>query len=168
MNLSSDALNAIAAAMSAIAALAALIVAGLSLRQSRQAAETSRRLSARALDDSLQRRLDPMYPELRRILGHLEDGVPREIRHVLIPFFVLYSDSYAAYRDELLNPGDWEGIAQEMAYWAQKPIAKRAWQAFRQQTWTHGFVDHVDAVLAGEPVYAELNIDAENQGILWP
>lgn len=167
MNMSSEALNALAASMSAVAALAALIVAGLSLRQSSRAAEASRRSNARAMDDSLQSRLDPMYPELRRILGHLDDGVPREIRHVLIPFFVLYSDAYGAHRDELLNERDWEGIAHEMAYWAQKPTARRAWALFRQQTWTEGFVEHVDAVLAGAPVYPTLEDGAVAPEVSW-
>lgn len=167
MNLSNEMLNVLAASMSAVAAVAALIVAALSLRQSAKAAEATRRHSARAMDDSLQSRLDPMYPDLRRILGHLDDGVPREIRHVLIPFFVLYSDAYGAYRDDLLNKRDWEGIAHEMAYWAQKPTARRAWEVFRLQTWTEGFVEHVDAVLAGAPIYPDLEDGAVAPDVAW-
>src|SRR5680860_997307 len=98
--------------MSAIAALAALTVAWLSMKQSQLVAEATRRQCANALDAELQSRLDPMYPGLRKVLGHLEDGVPRDIRHVLIPFFVLFSDAYAAHRDGLLDRRDWIGFAR--------------------------------------------------------
>lgn len=154
--MTSEALNAIAAAMSAIAALAALVVASLSHKQAQRVADSSRRQAARAMDDSLQSRLDPMYPRLRDTLGYLEDGVPHEIRNALIPFFVLYSDAYGAHRDGLIDDRDWQGLSTELAYWTQKPIARRAWQAFRKQTWTDGFAVYVDDVLAGPPAYANL------------
>jgi len=151
--MTSEELNAISAAGAAIAAIAALVVALLSLRQSARQAEATRRQTSRAIDDSLQSRLDPMYPALRSTLGQLDDGVPQEIRLVLIPFFVLYSDAFGAHRDGLIDDRDWKGFAQELAYWAQKPIARKAWSHFRQQSWTVGFADHVDAVLAGPPAY---------------
>ncbi len=97
-----------------------------------------------------------MYAGLREVLGHLEDGVPHEVRHVLIPFFVLYSDAFGAHRDGLFDERDWKGLAQELAYWSQKPTARKAWQAFRQQSWTDGFVSYVDSVLAGPPAYPDL------------
>jgi hypothetical protein len=110
-----------------------------------------------------------MYPGLRKILGHLEDGVPHEIRHVLIPFFVLYSDAFAAHRDGLLDSRDWRGLERELAYWAQKPTSRRAWLAFRQQTWTDGFADHVEAVLAGPPAYPDLvETQLGDPEVVWP
>lgn len=168
--MSNDAMSVLAAGMSAIAALAALMVAWLSLREARRASADAKRQSAHAMDLTLQSRLDPMYPGLRHVLGHLDDGVPGEVRNVLIPFFVLFSDSYAAHRDGLLDERDWRGLSCELAYWAQKPTARRAWQAFRCQTWTDGFVDHVDAVLDGPPAYPDV---VEAQGAagaqaLWP
>ena len=167
--MSSEVLNALAACMSALAALAALAVAWISVRESRRNAEDLKRQSAHAMDLTLQSRLDPMYPELRRALGHVEDGVPRAIRNILIPFFVLYSDAYAAHRDALLDERDWVGLSQEMAYWAQKPVARRAWSAFRDQTWTEGFADHVDQVLAGPPAYPDLREARESRPeIPWP
>lgn len=151
-----EALTVIATGMSAIAALAALAVAYLSLRQSQRATEAAQRQAARAMDDALQSRLDPMYPGLRQLLGHLEDGVPHDVRQVLIPFFVLYSDAYGAYRDGLVDYRDWEGFEKELAYWSQKPIARFAWSSFRNQVWTDGFVDYVDRILAGAPPYPNL------------
>lgn len=167
--MSPDFLNAFAATMSALAAFAALVVAWLSLRQSKATAAVTHRQMARAMDDSLQARLDPMYPHLRRVLGYMEDGVPREIRHVLIPFFVLYSDAFAAQRDGLLDKRDWEGFANELAYWSQKPTARRAWAIFRQQTWTAGFKEHVDSVLAGPPAYPDVvELSSREPEVAWP
>lgn len=151
-----DYLNVLSTALAAVAALAALVVAVLSLRQSRRQLEAERLRTARAIDDSLQSRLDPMYPELRRTLGHMQDGVPHEIRQVLVPFFVLYSDAYGAHRDGLVDARDWDGFAQELAYWAQKPISRRAWSQLRKQTWTDGFVVFVDGILAGPPAYPDV------------
>jgi hypothetical protein len=163
-----NAMNVAAATMSAIAAIAALIVAWLTLRQSQRAAEFSQKQIARSLDDSFQARLDPMYGGLRLALGHIEDGVPKQIRHILIPFFVLYSDAFGAHRDGLMDERDWAGLSQELAYWSQKPVARRAWQAFRQQTWTHGFAEHVDAVLVGPPAYPDLQeLQAAEPELRW-
>ena len=151
-----DYLNVLSTALAAVAALEALVVAVLSLRQSKRQLEAERLRTARAIDDSLQSRLDPMYPELRRTLGHMQDGVPHEIRQVLVPFFVLYSDAFGAHRDGLVDTRDWDGFAQELAYWAQKPISRRAWSQFRKQTWTDGFVAFVDDILAGPPAYPDV------------
>lgn len=168
IELTDNALNAAAAAMSAVAAVAALIVAWLTLRQSHRAAEFSRKQIARSLDDSFQARLDPMYAGLRLSLGHIEDGVPRHIRHILIPFFVLFSDAFGAHRDGLLDDRDWAGLSQELAYWSQKPVARRAWESFRRQTWTEGFKEHVDSVLAGPPAYPDLEeLEATGPELLW-
>jgi hypothetical protein len=167
--MSTNGLSALAAAMSAVAALAALAVGLLALVDSRRAAEATRRQIAHSLDVTLQSRLDPMYPDLRAVLGDLEDGVPKEIRSVLIPFYVLYSDAFAAHRDGLLDERDWLGFERELAYWAQKPTARRAWQAFRQQTWTDGFVDHVDSVHSGAPAYPNVQETCAAQPtVTWP
>lgn len=155
--------------MSAVAAIAAFAVALMSLRESRRIAEVANRRSAHAMDLTLQSRLDPLYPDLRRVLGHVEDGVPKQIRDTLIPFFVLYSDAFAAHRDGLLDSRDWDGFGQELAYWAQKPHARRAWKAFRQQTWTDGFADHVDATLSGPPAYPLLvEFEVDSPVVDWP
>lgn len=155
--------------MSALAAFAALVVAWLTLRETRRALDAERRASAHAMDSALQARLDPMYPDLRRVLGHLDDGVPREIRHVLIPFFVLFSDAFSAHRSGLLSEHDWSGLGRELAYWAQKPTARRAWQAFRLQTWTDGFTEHVDQVIAGEPAYPGIqDLESDSPAFEWP
>jgi len=166
--MSADALNAFAAGMSAIAALAALGIGWVSLRESKRLAEATRRQSAHALDAALQCRLDPMYPGLRDVLGHLEDGVPHDIRHVLIPFFVLYSDAFAAHRDGLLDQRDWVGFERELAYWAQKPAARRAWSIFSQQTWTSGFAEHVEDVLNGPAAYPNLTEVGSAPKLDWP
>lgn len=154
--MNSDQLNVLAATMSAVAAVAALFVAWISLRESRRAFQIQMRERANAMDAEFQRRLDPMYPDLRRVLGRLDDGVPEPIRHVLIPFYVLYSDVFAAHRDGLLDERDWVGLERELAYWAQKPAARRAWEVFRLQTWTAGFADHVDGVMTGPPAYPDI------------
>jgi hypothetical protein len=125
-----DYLNVLAATASAVAALAALFVAWLSLREARRASAVAQKQSAHAMDLALQNRLDPMYPGLREVLGHLDDGVPQSVRNVLIPFFVLYSDAFAAHRENLLNEHDWRGLSAEFAFWAQRPIARQAWAAF--------------------------------------
>lgn len=167
--MSGENLNALAATMSAVAALAALAVAWLGLKESRRLAKAIRLQSARDMDTALQNRLDPMYPGIRKALGHLDDGVPRDVRDVLIPFFVLYSDAFGAYRDGLLNDRDWAGFRQELAFWAQSPRARRAWAAFREQTWSDGFVEHVDAVLTGPPAYPGLtSATLSEPEIDWP
>lgn len=166
--MSSEALSTLAAAMSAIAAVAALALAWLGLRQARSAAHVAQKVLAREMDDSLQNRLDPLYPELRRILGHMEDGVPMEIRHTMIPFFVLFSDAFGAHRDGLLDDRDWVGLERELSYWTQKPHARRAWAAFRNQTWTEGFVEFVDAVVEGPPAYPNVRETTVTSGIDWP
>lgn len=153
--MSIEAMSVLASGMSAVAALAALAVGWLSLVQSRQASAAVNRQSAHAMDSTLQARLDPLYPGLRAVLGQLDDGVPPEIRAVLVPFFVLYSDAFAAHRDGLLDDRDWLN-GTEFAYWAQKPVARRAWSAFREQTWTAGFREHVDGTLQGPPAYPNL------------
>jgi hypothetical protein len=167
--LSPEALTAIAAGMSAVSAIAALMIGWITLRESRIAAETRRRHSAHFFHAALQSRLDPMYPGLRQVLGHLEDGVPHEIRQVLIPFFVLYGNAYAAHRDGLLDDRDWNGFERELAYWAQKPTARRAWTAFSQQTWTHGFADHMQQVHSGSAAYPNLiENSAQSPEVVWP
>ncbi|GAA2098284.1 hypothetical protein GCM10009726_07150 [Nocardioides furvisabuli] len=112
-----------------------------------------------AMDAAFQARLDPLYPDLRRVLGRVDDGVPEPIRHVLLPFFVLYSDCFAAHRDGLLNARDWRGLERELAFWAQKPVARRAWAAFSQQEWTEGFANHMHEVLTGDAAYPNLADD---------
>ena len=124
--MANDTLNAFAALMSALAAFAALAVALMSHNQSKK------------------------WPR------PLNDGVPQEIRHVLVPFFVLYSDAFAAHRDGLLDERDWVGFSLELMHWSQKPTARRAWAAFRKQTWTEGFVDHVDKTIDGPAAYPGL------------
>lgn len=167
--MSADSLNAISAAASALAAFAALTVGWLTLHESRRVAAATKKQNAHALDAALQSRLDPMYSGLRSVLGHLEDGVPQEIRHVLIPFFVLYSDAFAAHRDGLLDERDWLSFERELAYWAQKPVARRAWQAFRKQTWTHGFAEHIDAVQCGPPAYPDvIETEVSQPSVPWP
>lgn len=162
-------LNLASTTAAAVSALAALAISVMALRHTKQTAQEHRRQSAHALDGAMQARLDPMYPDLREVLGHLEDGVPLEIRNVLIPFFVLYSDAFAAYRDGLFDPRDWQGFERELAFWAQKPVARRAWRAFRKQTWTEGFADHVDSVMAGPPAYPSLaDARTSEPTVLWP
>jgi hypothetical protein len=153
---SPDVLNAVAAGMSAVAALAALCIAVLSLRESRRV-ETLRQCHASNEKDAVfMSRLEDLYPQLRKLLGHLEDGVPQHVRGPLISFFILYADAYSAHRDGLLDHRDWASLGDELAYWAQKPTARRGWRAFRQQTWAAGFVDHVDLVLAGPQIYPDI------------
>lgn len=167
--MSAEALTTVAAGMSAVAAVAALTIGWMTLRESRRVAESTKRHSAHVFDAALQARLDPLYPGLRSVLGHLDDGVPHEIRQVLIPFFVLYGNAFAAHRDGLLDQRDWEGFERELAYWAQKPVARRAWTAFRQQTWTPGFADHMEQVLSGPAAYPDLlEISVDPPGVIWP
>lgn len=162
--MSGDEMNVFASAMSAVAAVAALGIAWMSLKESRRNAEAHRKQSAHVMDASLQSRLDPMYADLRKVLGDVDDGVPQHVRNVLIPFFVLFSDAYAAQRDGLLDERDWIGLKDELAYWAQKPVAREAWSAFRRQTWTEGFKEYVDAVLAGPAAYPDLTPPAASEG----
>jgi hypothetical protein len=156
MILSVESWNAVAAIASALAAGAALAIGCVSLRQSREVALEGRRRSAHALDSAFQSRLDPLYPGLGAVLGSLEDGVPLEVREVLVPFYVLFSDAYAAHRDGLMSDRDWEGMRSELAHWAQRPNAVRAWQAFRQQRWTEGFVEFIDDIHSGPCAYPDL------------
>lgn len=151
--MSSQGLSLLAAIFSAIATVAAMVVAIVSLRDSRIHARRAALLDEQHLEAALQARLDPLYPGLRGVLGTVDDGVPREVRDVLIPFFVLYADAFAAHRDGLLSKSAWAGLGTELANWAQKERGRRAWQIFRKQEWTEGFVDYVDEVMAGPRAY---------------
>lgn len=151
-----ETLNVIAASAAAAAAFFAWWVAVLGLRESRRSSLESARREAHAVEAQLQARLDPLYPGLRAVLGTVDDGVPVTVRSVLIPFFVLYADAYAAYRDGILPEAAWRGFGLELANWAQRDPARRAWAVFRNQEWTDGFVDHVDAVMQGPPAYPRM------------
>lgn len=152
-----DWINVIAAAAAAAAAFFSWWVAVLGLKESKRLAEESARREAHAVEAQLQARLDPLYPGLRAVLGTIDDGVPVTIRSVLIPFFVLYADAFAAWRDGILPEAEWRGFGLELANWAQREPARRAWQVFRNQEWTDGFVEHVDAVLEGPPAYPRMH-----------
>lgn len=162
-------LNVIAAVSAAIAAFFAWWIALMSLRDSRRLAHEARRRDAQALEASLQARLDPLYPGLRAVLGTVDDGVPIPIRSVLIPLFVLYADAYAAHRDGILSDAEWKGFGLELANWAQREPARRAWAIFRKQEWTDGFVEHVDGVLDGPPAYPRMGeVPLTEPEIVWP
>lgn len=164
-----DWINVFAAACSALAAFFAWWIALVSLRDSRVLAEEARRRDAQALEASLQARLDPLYPGLRAVLGSTDDGVPLEIRSVLIPFFVLYADAFAAHRDGILSDAEWGGLGVEFVHWAQRPVARRAWEAFRRQEWTDGFGAHVDDVLSGPAAYRGMEgLPFSPPSIPWP
>lgn len=82
---------------------------------------------------------------------------------------MLFSDAFGAHRDGLLDERDWKGFGRELAYWTQKPTARRAWRAFRQQTWTEGFVDHVDSIIDGPLAYPDLQeLGTVPPEITWP
>ena len=151
--MSAEHLNVIAAIASAIAAFFASWVAARSHAEAKRSSSEAARREAFAIEERLQGRLDPLYPGLRAVLGTVDDGVPVEIRSVLIPFFVLYADAFAAHRDGILPDAEWRGFGTELANWAQREPARRAWAIFRRQEWTDGFVDYVDGVLAGPPAY---------------
>jgi hypothetical protein len=166
---SPELLNVVAAGMSALAAFVALGIGMLSLRETRRAECLRQLQTSNEKDAAFMARLEPMYPDLRRLLGHVEDGVPYHVRNPLISFFILYADAFAAHRDGLLDDRDWESLGGELAYWAQKPTARRAWRAFRRQTWAAGFVDHVDSVMAGPPAYPDIIEEAAKPpDVNWP
>lgn len=165
--MSVEGLLVVATVASAVAAVASLAVTWLGLRESRRAAEEHRRRSRHDKDAELQDRLSPLYPGMRRVLGSLDDGVPLEIREALVPFFVLYSDAFAAHRDGLLDDRDWHGFSTELLNWAQKPNARRAWAAFRQQEWTEGFIEYLDDALDGPPAYPRLQCNSHPPEVHW-
>jgi hypothetical protein len=161
--------NAIAAIAAAVAACFAAWVAHVSLAEARRNAQEAARREAISVEAQLQSRLDPLYDGLRAVLGTIDDGVPLEVRRVLIPFFVLYADAFAAYRDGVLPDDAWNGFGTELANWAQREPARRAWQVFRRQEWTDGFVEHVDGVLAGAPAYPRMSdISLIEPTVRWP
>lgn len=167
--MSSEALLVVSAIASALAAVASFAVTWMGLREGRRVAEEHRRRARHDKDGELQERLSPLYPGIRKVLGDLDDGIPSEIREVLIPFFVLFSDAYAAHREGLLDHKDWHGLSTELLYWAQKSHARRAWQALRLQEWTEGFVDYVDSSIDGPAAYPRLvEFDARPPAVEWP
>lgn len=161
-------LNVLGTALSALAALIAVGIGWISLRETRRAEALRRTMASHEQDASFSARLDVLYPDLRRILGQPHDGVPQEIRGPLISFFVLYADAYAARRDGLLDERDWDSIGEELAFWAQRPTARRAWLAFKQQSWATGFAEYVESVLAGSVVYPEICGDETIPVVDWP
>jgi hypothetical protein len=167
-NVSTNSLLALATVLSALSALIAVGIGWISLRETRRAEALRRGLASHEQDASFSARLDVLYPDLRRILGHPNDGVPQQIRGPLISFFVLYADAYAARRDGLLDDRDWASIGEELAYWAQRPTARRAWRAFKQQSWATGFTDYIDAMLDGPVVYPEICDDQHIPEVDWP
>jgi hypothetical protein len=166
--LSDSTLNALATALSAFAALTAVLIGWVSLRETRRAEALRRSIASHEHDASFSARLDALYPELRRILGHPNDGVPSEIRGPLISLFVLFADAYVSRRDGVLTDRDWASIGQELGYWAQRPTARRAWEAFKVQSWADGFVEYVDSVINGSTIYPEICVDEKIPNVNWP
>jgi GNAT superfamily N-acetyltransferase len=152
-------LDAAGSSLSAIAALCGVVVAGLSIREVRRIDSRAALRDANERDDALQARLDPMYEGLHTTVGRLGDGIPLPIRGVLVPFFVLYSDVFAADRDHLLGCKDNQPFLDEFAFWAQAPAGRSAWKELRAQTWPTGFVDHVDRVMLMPSPYPEVTIE---------
>lgn len=77
--------------------------------------------------------------------------------------------AFAAHRDGLLDERGWLGFERELAYRTPEPSARRAWQAFRQQAWTDGFVDHTDSVHDGAPACPNLQeVCAAEPTVRWP
>lgn len=166
--MSDTALNVLATVLSALAALIAVLIGGMSLRETRRSEALRRSLSSHEQDAAFSARLDNLYPDLRRILGSPNDGVPTEIRGPLISLFVLFADAYVARRDGVLDDRDWASIGQELGYWGQRPTARRAWQAFKAQSWADGFVEYIDSVLDGPVIYPFICADEVNPDVNWP
>jgi hypothetical protein len=161
-------LNALATALSAFAALIAVTIAWVSLRETRRAEGLRRSVASHEHDASFSARLDSLYPDLRKILGYPNDGVPSGIRGPLISLFVLFADAYVARRDGVLDDRDWASIGQELGYWAQRPTARRAWQAFKVQSWAAGFAEYIDTVLNGPTIYPEICLEEKIPDVNWP
>lgn len=154
--MSPDQLAAFSTAAAAVSGVAALAVTYMSYRMSTEAEAARKVHSAHELDAAFTSRLEALYPGMRAALGSVEDGIPDELREVVVPFFILYSDAWKAHNDGLLADGDWEGLGAELRYWAQKPVAREAWSRLRLQTWAQGFGAHVDDVMNGARAYPDL------------
>lgn len=142
--MSLEGLNAASTAFAAVAAIAAAFAAGLSVYEARRVDARARRREASQYDDALQTRLDAMMLDLRQVMGTPDDGVPEEIRETLMRFFVLYSDAFAADRDNLLGTSDNASMLDEFDFWAQQPAGRSAWEVFEAYSWPEGFKEHVE------------------------
>lgn len=136
------AISAGAAALATFAALAYTLI-------EQRAARAQRLLVRHELGRSFEERLVAMYPALRESLGEVEDGLDPDVRSVLVPFLLLYSQVWSANREGLFDFPDWNGLRAELGYWTRKPVARDGWVHLRSQVsaWPEGFVDHVDGVL---------------------
>jgi GNAT superfamily N-acetyltransferase len=159
-------LNVISAALSALAALVAVLVGALSIREVRRIDLRAAIREVNERDDAMQARLDPLYPGLHSVLGRPEDQTPPGIRDVLLPFFVLFSDVFAADRDHLLGNVDNRAFLDEFAFWAQRPGCRSAWVALREQSWPTGFVTYVDNALLMPSPYPTIQLGRPE--IEWP
>jgi GNAT superfamily N-acetyltransferase len=164
--MSAEQINALATALSALAALVAVLLAGLTVREMGRIEDRADLRDANDRDDKFQGRLDPMLPGLYQVLGKTSDEIPSAIRSVLMPFYVLYSDAFAAHRDNLLGSRDNTGLLDEFAFFAQRPAARSAWTEFRSYTWPEHFRDHVDRVMLAACPYGGLPVD--HPPVDWP
>lgn len=144
--MTTEQINAASTAFAAFAAFAAAVIGGLSIYQLRRMDRRARQREAVIYDDALQNRLDALIDDLRKVMGTPDDGIPRTLRETLMRFFVLYSDAFAADRDELLGSKDNAQMLDEFDFWAQQPAGRSAWEVFAAYSWPKGFREHVEQV----------------------
>jgi hypothetical protein len=143
----------ITAVATALAAFAALISAFFTYL----AARANTKLTHHNLGWAFEDTLTGITPKLRQTLGEVTDSVPPDIRDVMLPFLVLYSQVWVAHQQKLFPDANWQGMRPEFAYWMRKPAARSAWQIMRRyrDAWPEGFVAHVDLELTKDPPLAE-------------
>lgn len=151
-------------AITAIATCVAGLAAFASAFFNFLAARASTKLTEHRLGWEFENSLTQVTPELRRALGDVGDGVDPAIRDVMLPFLVLYSQVWAAHRNDLFPDANWQGLRPEFAYWIRKESARSAWAIMRRycDAWPDGFVEHVDEELKKRtgPI-----AESENEGV---
>src|SRR5665811_92393 len=94
----------VTAVATGLAAFAASVSAFFTYLAARANTKLTRHNLGWEFEDTLTR----ITPDLRRTLGDVTDSVPPDIRDVMLPFLVLYSQVWVAHQHRLFPDANWQ------------------------------------------------------------
>jgi hypothetical protein len=128
------------------AGLGLFFLAGSTWLQYRESRK-SRLLTEYQLHTYFIDRLEALAPNLAEVLEVPEDGVTAGERATFVGLFLTYAQARRAAIFGLYRNAEWDGLRNELAYWAEQPKAVRAMAELRktEQAWPDGFFEFIDA-----------------------
>ncbi|MBE1485499.1 hypothetical protein [Plantactinospora soyae] len=130
------------------AGIGLFLLAGSTWLQYRESRK-SRSLIEYQINADLSDRILKLVPELTGVLSLPEDSIDREERGALVDLFLIYAQARKADRLGLYRDPAWDGLRDELAFWANQPKAVAALAEFRRsgEGWPPGFFEFVDSEL---------------------